>query len=248
MSNLKPELRHDKNGKLVTRHVKADALSAKGKTIPAPYSPETINPYSSAPVSLAEYSEAMALVHSRQVEKTKDIGANFSLMSMKTPDSFREVIDMFRSADDHAVKLMAEVMCLPHQDTEVFNRMLLVNLTVIESVAEMYAGLAKTSSPGVATYRGVVLWQAAQRSLRTYGRPLTTKLFKATTLALWVRGFHDSKSAIDIADNLDNLNYIAENFDAVMERRDVIRERKDISKDYIESVINSAPAISGGIL
>lgn len=247
MSSLVPVKRPDRNGKLVTRHVRADKAMPQPKQFPVPAAaPAPVE--GGPPVSLEEYAEAMNVIHSRLGSSPrKDVNENLAQMSMMTPDAFREVVDEFRTKDEYHAALMAVSLDFPTKDTTKFNHALLVNLSLMQTIADLKPDGRIRSYPPRIT-QGEQLWHAAQRSRMGYRSPIAVRTLKAVAFAIWATD-RTHLRPISIKDEIDNLGYIGENLDEVMAHRNVIRKRGTIDRDFIDSLISTkTPAISEGVL
>jgi hypothetical protein len=248
MSNLTAVKRPDKNGKLVTRHVKVDQSGVQQKGIPAPPTPAPATTDASDPVSQDEYLSGLAAVEAK-VSMARNIKLNLTSMAKHSPEGFREVIEEFTAADDYKAGLWGYMLDWPNKDTARYVRGLLTELHIMETVAELRPDpVPKEQTDQPVINRGYRLWSSAKLSIPS-GTPRTVRQYKATVFALWAKRLMHAEDRIDFKKELDNLNYIGENFDAVMASRYVIRERGTINRDFIESVVmTNAPAISEGVL
>lgn len=246
-SNLIPVQRPDKNGKLVTRHVRADSVSLQTKIIPAP-----INPALSAGsrVTEEEYETGVSVVASRLLTMTKNTTMNLASIASHVPDGFREIVKEFSTATDYQVELWGHMLNWENKDREWFAKALLIEMHVMETVSELHPDPIESRqvSGRQSIARGRELMVAARLSLAEHGVPHSIMQRKATIFALWAKHLKDADDRINMKQEIDNIHYIADNFFSVMEHRDTIRARKSIDRDFIESVINTAPAISGGTL
>jgi hypothetical protein len=248
MSNLTAVKRPDKNGKLVTRHVKAEAPSIQQKVLPAPSVSAPLDAYETSPVYEEEYLRGLSIVEAK-VSLTKNIRVNLISMAAYSPEGFREVVEELSDASDYKAGLWGHVLDWPNKDSARFIKGLLVELHIMETVAELRPDSEPkqpTDQPVIS--RGYRLWSGAKLSIPN-GTPRTVRQYRATVFALWATWRMNVDDRIDFKKELDNLNYIAENFDAVMAHRGVIRERKTMDRGFIESVImTKTPALSEGAL
>jgi hypothetical protein len=248
MSNLTAVKRPDKNGKLVTRHVKVDQAGVQKTGIPAPPIPVSVTTGDTNPVSQDEYLIGLAAVEAKVIV-TKNIKLNLTSMAKYSPEGFREVVEEFPATGDYKAGLWAHMLDWPNKDTARYVRGLLTELHIMETVAELRPDSVPkepTDQPDIS--RGYRLWSSAKLSIPS-GTPRTVRQYNATVFALWAKRLLQADDRIDFKKELDNLNYIGENFDAVMASRYVIRERGTIDRDFIESVVmTKAPAISEGVL
>lgn len=249
MSNLIPEKRLDKTGKLVTRHVKAEINAASLRTIPAPTAPVSKTPTVEAqqPLSFNEYEEAVTVVMSKVSKFTKNMGDNLSRMSKMTPDTFREVVQEFANGDEYHGELCALILDLPPKDTTKFNRALLIELAAMDLIAELRPDSKTRSSPIPRTTRGQEIWRASRMAVHGLPERATFPIYRATIFAVWATTEFEHQNVNAVAE-IENIKYIADNFDAVLEHRGIIRGRKNIDRGFVESAIGAAPAISEGIL
>lgn len=254
MSKLVPVKRPDRNGKLVTRHVKPEADGMQTSVIPAPssISPSVV----SAEVTSDEYDEAMSILALRVKGFDlvggwqRDIRENLEQMARLTPDAFRAAIETISGADDYHVELLSHALKIPHKDSERFNAKRVTDLVLVDVIAELHPDEQSTenSSTRVRSGRGRVLLDQARTALPQLTGPYSASQCKAVVFAAWMVRPDVWNPSIAVSEQEDNIRYIAEHFDAVMERRDTIRERQSIDRDFIESVITTAPAVSGGAL
>jgi hypothetical protein len=164
-----------------------------------------------------------------------------------TPESFREVVDEFRTKSRYHADLLAVPLSLPPKDEDGFNRSMLVNLSLMQTIAELNPD-SRGKKGNHSTEEGEHLWFSVQRSRNGYRSPITVKTFKAVAVAIWVTD-RTRLGPIRMRDEIDNLEYIGDNLDAVMAHHKIIGERGSIDRDFIKSVITTkAPAISEGIL
>lgn len=248
MGNLITVQRPDKNGKLVTRHVKAEVPSIQQKAIPAPSVPAPLDAYETSPLLEDEYLRGLSMVEAK-IKLTKNVRGNLISMAAYSPEGFREVIEELSTASDYKAELWGHVLDWPNKDSPRFIKGLLIELHIMETVAELRPDpVPKQPTDKPVINSGYRLWSSAKLSIPG-GMPRTVRQYKATVFALWAKRLTNPEDRINFKKELDNLNYIAENFDAVMAHRNVIRERKSIDRGFIQSVImTDAPALSEGAL
>lgn len=249
MGNLISVKRPDKNGKLVTRHVRSEAPSLQQKAIPAPSSPAPVDASGTAPVSEDELIRGLSTVEAK-VRLTKDIRSNLAGIGTHSPEGFREVVEEFSTASAYKASLWADMMNWPYKDTARFANALLIELSIMETIAELHPDpRPKDVSAKPSIGRGRALWGASRLSVFRDKTPRTVGQRKAIAFALWAKRLQSESDRIDLDKEIDNINYIAENLDAVMANRNVILQRSNIDREFIESVITTnAPAISEGVL
>lgn len=249
MSNLIPEKRLDKTGKLVTRHVKSETSAASLRVIPAPPAPSSMTPAVAAqqPLSPTEYDESVVTVMSKISRFTKNMQDNLARMSKMTPDTFREVVQEFANGDEYHGELCALILDFPPQNTAKFNRALLIELAAMDVIAELRPDSKTRSSPVPRITRGEEIWRASRKAVYSLPERATFPIYRATIFAVWAITDFEFQP-FDAAAEIENIKYIADNFDAVLEYRRLIHKRQSIDQGFIESVIGAAPAISEGIL
>lgn len=246
MSRLIAQQRTDKNGKVVTRHVREGAEAAPRKPILAPPMQATV---AGAAVSNDEFERGMEAV-ARRISLTRNVRLNLQTMSTFAPESFREVIEQLDTASSYQTGLWAHVLDWPNKDSARFIQQIVRELDVMEMIAELHPdGTPKNPLDQPSTTRGKTLWNKAKLELTRERSPRTVSYRKAVIFALWVKKEFDEYRESTVLKEKENLTYIAENLDAVMAHRDVIRQRGIIDRTFIESVVTTnAVAISEGVL
>jgi hypothetical protein len=249
MTNLIPVQRPDKNGKLVTRHVKTETGAGKSSHLPAPASVSSTGQVPSERVSYAEYEEGVSVIRSR-VDITKDIKLNLSSFALHDPEGFREVIQEFTEASDYKATLWGHMLDWPNKDTAAFTRRIRSELHVMSYISELQPDSPpKGMDEPISSRRGKELWEAAKFSLSAHKEKHSLGQYKATAFALWAERFLNADDRIDLYKEIDNITYIAQNLEAVMEHRHLIRERGSIDKSFIETVLSSeVSALTEGVL
>jgi len=248
MSNLIPEKRLDKTGKLVTRHVRANnagGLMVSG--VPAPKVASAGAP-SGLPVSEDEVSDAIRCGIRRFVNYKPVISDNLRTLAQHSPDALREVHENMKTCSDYRAALWGMLLMANFgtvKGTAAYGKTLMTHAAVMDIIAELDPDARRNAIIGrTDTFRAGEIWEKA--SLLIKGCPgITARTFKAAAFAIWATKY-DTPLKFDT--HGDDISFIAENLDSVMQHRDAIRSRRTIDRGFIESIINIESSLSEGTL
>lgn len=103
MTNLTPEKRPDRNGKMVTRHVRSAPAASASKALPAPAVGTT-------KITVKEAINAVFPDHKRTVEEHPAVKKTFSQMSRRLPDTLAKIVEVSRADEDVADNMRTMIM------------------------------------------------------------------------------------------------------------------------------------------
>lgn len=245
MSNLTPEKRLDKTGKLVTRHVRASIGESSVPQMPAP-NLSTVEDVQVLPVSDLEIANAIRRGRERFGEYGTRASSSLRALAEYDPEVFREVNDSIASCSDYRAMLWGLILEANFgKPSPAYPKAVMMHASVMDVIAEMNPDVRINAANGNnGTFRAHEIWTKSQHMIKGHGA--TLKTFKAAAFAIWATRY---RKGLSLDTEGHDIKFIAENFKAVMQHRDVIWERKSIDREFIESVISTAaPAISKGVL
>ena len=258
MGKLVPEQRVDKNGRVVTRHVKSD--TAHGGSIPD--------------VTLAGgFSEALTFGRLAPNVKTQVINRILKLTE-RDGEGYSENYNTTRTLNYLASRAPEELLALDQelQDGDEWlrqnwaatleritfnprsfassqqNRDMLPDFLRTKIIVRLTAELTKDDgiAPDATSLRG-----SALRGIVSRVPTDDYDSIRAAMVATWIlpREHNGTYSAFEYDIHYDSLEYIKASYEQVMAHRRILRERGSIDPEVMEMIINSDTApLSSGVL
>lgn len=256
MENLMPEKRADKNGRVVTRHVRNGASVPTATTnLPKPSLPVVplaITPSMQTRV-INRIIKNTEFQQFRYLEGASILKKNLAYLASRSPKEFL-ALDKEIESSDHWLRLnwgatldsisFAPPHSLagkPEQDMLPF----FLRTKVIVGVT------AKLTEEDGLEPNGTALRGAALRGLIGKIRADDDDTVRAALVATWIRPRTDNGSYFGsnfLPDN-DSLNFIKSNYEKIMDYRHALRTRGSIEPEVMEAIISTrTPSLSSGVL
>lgn len=256
MGNLVPEQRTDKNGHLVTRHVKSgNKTSALGSHLPKP----------SIPASAPELTPAMQTRVTNQIIKAtgdrphaylngnKIITNTLAYLARRSPEEFLALNAELKTADpwlrlNWGATLDSISFAPPRHLTGEAEKDMLPYFRRTKVIVGVVSKL--TEDDGIEP-DGTALRGAALRGLISKIEPDDEDTVRAALVATWIlpRTPNGSYAGTEFAPDDESLEFIKANYERVMDYRHVLRTRGSIDPEVMSDILSTrTPSISSGVL
>lgn len=256
MGNLVPEQRADKNGRIVTRHVKngePEPTSATNLPKPSlPIVPLAITPSMQTRIT-NRIIKATEFQQFRYLDGDKIIKQNLAYLARRSPKEFLALDDEMSHADswlrlNWGASLDSTSFVPPRPLTGTPERDMLPYFLRTKVIVGVTAKL--TEKDGIEP-DGTALRGAALRGLIGKIRADDNDTVRAALVATWIlpRTANGSYFGSDFLPDNDSLKFIKANYEKVMDYRHALRTRGSIEPEVMEAIISTrTPSLSSGVL
>jgi hypothetical protein len=256
MGNLMPEQRADKNGRVVTRHVR-DSASGPNAATSLPKPSLSVVPLAITPSMQARITNRIIknteLQQFRYLDGDSILKKNLAYLARRSPKEFLALDEEIKSSDQwmrlnwaatlNSISFAPPRLLAgkPEQDMLPF----FLRTKVIVGVT------AKLTEEDGIEPDGTALRGAALRGLIGKIRADDNDTVRAALVATWIRPRTDNGSYFgsDFLPDNDSLNFIKSNYEKVMDYRHALRTRGSIEPEVMEAIISTrTPSLSSGVL
>lgn len=252
MGNLIPEQRADKNGRVVTKHVKTGPhakTSAGALPKPSLQSPVTAITPSMQTRITNRIIKATGFPQFRYLDGARIIENTLAYLARRSPEDFLALDEEMKHADPWLRRNWAVTLdSISFAPTGTPEKDMLPIFLRTKLIVRVTAKLTEDdgAEPDATALRG-----AALRGLISKIAVDEEDAVRAALVATWIlpRTANGSYLGAEFLPDNDSLRFIKANYEKVMDYRQALRARGSIDPEVMEEIINTrTPSLSSGVL
>lgn len=254
MGNLVPEQRTDKNGRLVTRHVRSNSTVPTTSTLPKPSLAGVVELSKSQQQTMTKrMMKEMEIDQARYMNGSKIAETTLSYLAYHSPADFIALDDEIQNGSTWLKRCWgASLDAISYVPVHPIRAKHDKDFVDLFRRSRVVVGVTATlTEEDGEEPNGTVLRSAALRGLIRKIPIDDESTVRAALVATWIlpRTENGTYSSSNFEPDNESLSFIMDNYDQVMEYRHVLKLRGSIAPEVMNDIIKSnTPSLSSGVL